>query len=89
MKKSKEKSFSKEEEARYSNIVLPYWLAAFATGSNAWKTLDDKDRRSLLFFCGHVFGEEFADKLDFTDGSELWKKVGMAIIQVSTIFIPL
>jgi hypothetical protein len=88
VEKSKEKSLSKEEEARYSNIVLPSWLAAFTTGDNAWKTPDDEDRSSLLDFCERVFGEEFASKLDFTDGSELWKKVGTVII-ATILLIPL
>ena len=73
--KSSKSSLSKEDEARYSSIVLPSWLAAFSTGGNTWKTPDDKDCNSLLNFCEHVFGGEFAHKLDFKDGSELWKKV--------------
>lgn len=76
----KKKSLSKEEEARYYNIILPSWLSAFSTGDNAWKTPDDEDRSLLLNFCERVFGEEFARKLDFADGSELWKKVGTVII---------
>ena len=71
MEKLEKKSLSKEDEVRYSNIVLPYWLAAFSTGDNAWKTPDDKDRSSLFDFCERVFSKEFARKLDFTDGSEL------------------
>ena len=75
-KKKKSPALSKEDEARYSNIVLPSWLAVFSAGDDAWKTPDDKDRSSLLDFCERVFSEEFArSKLDLTDGSELWKKV--------------
>jgi hypothetical protein len=87
VEKSKKDSLSKEDEARYSNIVLPSWIAAFSTGDNAWKTPDDNDRSSLLNFCERVFGEEFARKFDFTDGSDLWKKVRTVTI-ATMLLIP-
>jgi hypothetical protein len=80
VEKSKKISLSKEEEAKYLNIVLPSWLALFSTGDNAWKTPDDKERSSLLDFCERVFGEKVAHKLDFTDSGDLWKKVSTVII---------
>jgi hypothetical protein len=87
VEKSKEKSLSREDEAKYSNIVLPSWLAAFSTGDNVWKTPDDKDRSSLLDFCERVFGEGFTRNLDFTDGSELWKKVSIIIIAIAMFLL--
>jgi hypothetical protein len=90
VEKPKKISLSKEDEARYLNIILPSWLALFSTGNNAWKTPDNKDRSSLLNFCERVFGEEFARKLDFTEGSELWKKVGaVTVIFAMILLIPL
>lgn len=89
MEKSKKVSLSKEDEAKFSNIVLPFWLAAFFAGDNAWKTPDDKERRSLINFCECVFGEEYASKLDSTDGSELWKKVVNVVITATSLLIPL
>jgi hypothetical protein len=84
----KKKSLSKDDEATYSNIVLPVWLAAFATGADSWKTPDGKERNLLIKLCERVFGEEFAGKEDFTDGSELWKKVNTIII-ATMLLIPL
>ena len=88
MEKSKKVSLSKEDEAKLSNIILPFWLAAFSAGDNAWKTPDDKERSSLINFCERVFGGEYACKLDFADGSELWKKVN-AVIIATLLLIPL
>jgi hypothetical protein len=87
VEKSKKVLFSKEDEARYTNIVLPSWIAAFSTGNNVWKTPDDNDRSSLLNFCERVFGEEFARKFDFTDGSDVWKKVSTVTI-ATMLLIP-
>lgn len=53
-----------------------------------WKTPDGKERNSLINLCERVFGEEFTGKQDFTDGSELWKKVNTVII-ATMLLIPL